>query len=272
VVPIKNICITSLKRILRPIVRFSLSQSIKHRELVEYLKLTYIQVAKEELEKLSSPTTPSKISVMTGIQRKDVSRLLNEGPDTNTNGDVIARIIGLWENGKLYKNDFGRPEVLLLSGKNSPFSKLVSNVSTDLNPYTVAFELMRSNVAIQTAKGLKLTKPGYEPTANIGESLRLLGEDNEYLYSGVLENIFNPNEIKNIHVKTHFDNIPASMENKIRSWFLEKGGKFHEEARTFLSKYDRDLNPELSKKYLDEPAITATICTFSLVEKVKTPQ
>ncbi len=267
---LKELCINSLFRLLRPIARFSLKHSLKHRDIVEYLKITLVQVAKEELESLDLPSTPSKISVMTGIQRKEVSRILVEGPEAKTEGDVISRIIGLWQNGKQYKDKYGRPKVLELAGREGEFANLVSSISTDLNPYTVAFELERSGLAKQTPSGIKLIKPGYEPSSDdVEESLKLLGQDSELLYHSVLENVFSPKGIKNVHVKTYFDNIPESMEDEIRAWFLNQGNKFHEEARAFLSERDRDLNPKIAIKYPTEKPMTASICSFSSIEKKK---
>ncbi len=203
---------------------------------------------------------------MTGIQRKDVSRLRTADLQVKPKGDLISRVIGLWQGQARYRDAKGNPKVLQFTGRDGAFADLVAKVSTDLNPYTVAFELERTKLAEQTETGMKLLKRGYEPHDDAEEGLHLLANDNSNLYGAVLENIFTPRDLKNLHVKTEFDNIPARFESEIRKWFLEKGGDFHHAARAYLSSLDRDITPEMQKKYPDDAALRAAIGTVSFTE------
>ena len=246
-------------------MRYCIRNSLKQRELYEYLKLAFVEVAGEELAKLDSEPTPSKICAMTGIQRRDVSRLLSAEPGAKPNRDLISRVIGLWQAHAKYRDAKGNPRVLPFTGREGEFADLVAEVSTDLNPYTVAFELQRTNLAEQTDSGMKLLKRGYETGNDAEASLRLLAQDSEILHEAVLENIFSPLDQKNLHVRTEYDNIPSSFEPEIRKWFLEKGGDFHRSARIYLSSLDRDISPDVKKKYPEEPALHAVIGSVSFI-------
>lgn len=267
-IAIQEISKKALIGLLKPIVRFALSVGVRYKDITDCLKLAFIKVAEEELEKINHQVSPSKLSAMTGIQRKEISRLLENPIIRTTSGDLITKIIGLWRHSKKYQKENGQTKVLDLKGRDSAFGKLVSQVSTDLNPYTVAFEMQRLGYVEETDKGLKLLKHGYEPKGDIKESLRLLSEDEDLLFNSVLENVFFDNEIKNLHVKTQYDNIPKSLEPKIRAWFLENGGKFHNDVRTFLSSCDRDLTPKLNETYPEDDSIKASICSYSFTKKI----
>jgi hypothetical protein len=265
---IKNICRTALLALLRPTIRYCITHSIKHRDLIEYIKMVYIQVARDELEKQQISATPSKVCAMTGIQRREVTRLLSSGLETKPERDLISRVIGLWQGAERYQDSSGAARILQFTGREGEFADLVASVSTDLNPYTVAFELERAQLAESTKDGIKLLKTGYQPDGNLEESLRLLAEDSEFLHLSVCENIFKKSIEKNLHVKTDFDNIPARFEKNVRQWFLEHGGDFHRSAQTFLSSLDRDHNPALAQNTQDEPSLRALIGTFSWTESI----
>ena len=262
----REICKMSLVLLVRPLVRFALRHSIKLRDLTEHIKYAYVHLAKDELLLLGESVTVSKISAMSGLQRPEVSRLLGADSKVATDADIITRVIGLWQNSKAYKDKAGRTRALTHTGREGEFAKLVASVSTDLNPYTVAFELERAGIAKQTEHGLKLIKEGYESLDNIEEGLSLLAKDSSDLYRAVDENIFDSPSERNLHIKTEFDNIPVSKKDYVRRWFSKKGADFHAEARTFLSTLDRDINPSAEKPSKKEPSMRAMIGTFSFTE------
>jgi Family of unknown function (DUF6502) len=244
---VREICSAALVKLLMPVAKFCLRHSLKQREVLELLKLAFVRVAREELERLSLPVTPSKISVMTGIQRRDVSRLLGDPELPGRDRDIVSRVIGLWETGRRYRDNAGRPRILSFTGREGDFADLVAAVSTDLNPYTVAFELERMKAVRQA-------------------------EDSMILHQAVVENIFDQAPVKNIHVKTRFDNIPASFEAEVRSWFLRRAGEFHHDVREYLSSLDRDSNPEIKRSHAEEDAICASIVSVGLTTAVETEE
>ncbi len=260
---------TPFIRLLKPIVWFAIRHSLKFREFEEMAKQAFVELAEKEMLQLDQTITISKLSVITGIQRKDIKRLCNKSPSVNFEIDFITKIIGLWQNNKKFCDRSGKPRILSFKNRQGDFVKLVSKVSTDLNPYTVLFELDRAGIAKNTEAGIQLIKPAYQPQQNLKESLRLLAEDSEYLHKAVSENIFSAAKENNLHIKTEYDNIPVCFGDEIRSWFLQKGADFHQQIREYLSQFDRDINPTIKSKYPDEASIRAVLGTYSLTEEVK---
>ncbi len=266
---VQDILRHSMIELLKPVVRFVLRRGIHIQDFEEAAKAAFIEVASQEIEKTGEPVTVSKLSAATGLQRRDIKRLQSPTSEQNKAGDLITRIVGLWQSSSKYKDKRGQPRVLTFKGKSSEFLKLVESVSTDLNPYTVLFELERSGVAKQTEGGVRLIRAGYEPTGDITEGLRLLAEDSNYLHKTLEHNLFVDPAEPQLHAKTFFDNIPASKASLVKKWFLEKGAAFHNEAREFLSKLDRDTNDE--KTATNEDSIKAVVGTFGIVEATVEP-
>ncbi len=216
-----------------------LKHSLRIADLIEIAKQTLVEVAAQELKAKGEEVSLSRINVMTGIHRAEVARIYNTGKIRGLRENVISKVISTWQHDRRFASANGNPKVLKLEGMDSAFIKLIQSVSIDLNPYTVLFELERTETVKRTAKGLKLRKRIYL-TKDREEGFRFLSEDTQDLMSAVEENLDNLHELPNLHIKTEFDNIPESALPKIRRWLLHKGSAFHKNVSTYLSRFDRD--------------------------------
>jgi len=70
--------VAALRRVLRPLIRLLLSYGIRYQTFCDLAKSTYIQVAEEEFKLDNKAQTDSRISLLTGVHRRDVNRLRNE--------------------------------------------------------------------------------------------------------------------------------------------------------------------------------------------------
>lgn len=254
-----------LKLLLKPIAKFSLKRSLRIQELLEAAKVAFVEAAAEEMERDGLEINFSRISVMTGLQRREVRRLYTDNPNLKQDSNFLHRVLNQWSQDPKFLMKNKRPRTLELDGVNSEFVELVSSVSKDLNPYTVLFELERTGSVKKDGNKIKLVSDVFVPK-DIEDKFTLLGEDTNTLIEGVSENIFDDIVPKNLHVTTYYDNICMDKVTEIKNWFLDKGEKFHDEARKFLSKYDKDLNPALDEQ---KGGVKASITTFSKIEENK---
>ena len=81
-------------------------------------------------------------------------------------------------------------------------------------------------------------------TGNWLAGYNLLSADLNSLARTVDENLSAPEEQKNLHARTEFDNIYYKDLPTIRKWLLEEGTRFHDKARSFLAQYDQDIVPD----------------------------
>ncbi len=237
-------CLTLL---LRPVVTFCMKRGIQVQDLIESVKIVFVDLAAEELERGQHEISISKINLITGLHRRDVTRLYQFATTKEQDTGLVTRVIGQWQSDKRFRAKSGKGARLLsYEGAESEFALLIATVSKELNAYTVLFEMERIGAVEKSKKGLKLiTRAFLPPKGDLKESINLLAKDCEDLMSAVESNLNDDLKIKNLHLKTEYDNIPESCLPKIRSWVLKEGSAFHEKVRGFISTFDRDINPEV---------------------------
>ena len=224
--------------VLSPAVRHLVRRGLKVQEIEEALKIALIEVIESELVSVGEKVNISRLSIATGLHRRDVMRLWRDEAPRDSAANLLTKIVGEWQRNR---------KILSIEGPESEFAELVSSVSKDLNPYTVLFELERAGLIEKTSKGAKLTKPSYQPSKqNIEASLQMLNRDATDLYDAVDENIYKDEEIKNLHINTEFDNVPADQLPKIKKELLKRGAAFQSEIKKYLEQFDRDVNPSVT--------------------------
>lgn len=261
----QSIIINCLGLLLRPVARFCLRRSIKMQDYLEASKQAFIDIASEELALRGESKSVSRLSVMTGIHRREIDRFLNSESQSRYGHDLPTRVIGQWQSDKRFLSKSGKPRILEVEGKKSEFVDLVASVSKNLNPYTVLSELERVSAVERTPNGLKLVRQSYESAGDIGQGFQLLSEDSNDLIRAVEENVFDRAPKTNLHIKTQYDNISPAYLETIRSWFLEKGRQMHEDARKFLSQFDKDINKDLKS---GEGRVRVALGSYSFTETV----
>lgn len=257
-----------VQQLLRPIVRFCLRRSLKIQDVIEAVKQSFVEVAQEEMTEEGHPFSVSRLSVMTGIHRRETSRLAAGDSKESDDARLLSKIIGKWVNSRKYQTQTGRPRALTVEGKQSEFVELVKSINRELNPYTVLFELERTGVVERTSKGLlKLIGQIYIPRGDARKGLMLLASDTEDLIECVSENVYSPEEIPNLHIRTEFDGIRSDCFNEVKQWVLEKGTQFQMEVEEYLASLDQDIYPELKSEKEEEKNLRIIVGSFSRVEK-----
>lgn len=265
----KEIRHKALRLMLRPIVRFWLESAETIQEFIDVLKNVFVEIAQEELDKRAEKVNVSRVSIMTGVHRPDVSRILNEEAPPKLLPDVVSRIIGQWEQDSDFSTKAGKPRVLSFSGQDSEFAKLVARVSRAIAPGTALFELERSGAVERTKRGLKLVRATQRHTRDFEDTIELLSEDIETLISAVQQNIKAQEQTSpNVHMRTEYDNVFVRDLPEIREWLRDQGKRLHKETRAFLAQFDKDIVEESPRGEKDEQAGgTVILGTFTYIDE-----
>jgi len=137
----------ALRHVLRPLVRLLLSNHVTHPTLAKLLKEVYVEVALRDFPIEGKAQTDSRITLLTGIHRKDVKQLRGEiggehvAPRSVSLG---ALLVARWTGTPAYLNREGRPRALAWgggTGKEPTFDGLVSSVSRDIRPRAILDEV-----------------------------------------------------------------------------------------------------------------------------------
>lgn len=173
------VLIRALRQVLRPVVRLMLASGVTFPMIAELLKGLYVEVANSDFGLDSRPPTDSRISLISGVHRKDVRRL-REGdltseevvPDTISFG---GQLIATWLGDERFLDEEGQARALSRTrsedGKAS-FEDLVASRSTDIRPRVVLDEWLRIGIArIDELDRLVLNTDAFIPQAGWEEKL-----------------------------------------------------------------------------------------------------
>ena len=70
--------LSAIHHLLRPLVRLLLQHGIAYQAFCELIKSVYVKVAEQEFKLDAKVQTDSRISLLTGIHRREINRLRNE--------------------------------------------------------------------------------------------------------------------------------------------------------------------------------------------------
>jgi hypothetical protein len=150
----------SLIHLLLPITRLLVRGGIGIDELVRAAKRAYLSEAVEAVTRQDGKANISRLSVATGMTRKEVSILLGESQqdrratETRRSGQQRAlRVLRGWLTDPRFQNRRGRPGDLPYRGKRSSFSLLVRFYGGDVTPKSVLRELERMGIVDTTSAG-----------------------------------------------------------------------------------------------------------------------
>ena len=128
-------------------------------KLVRAAKRAYLRAAMEAVLPKGQRINVSRLSVATGMTRKEVSSLLRDVPkDRNTiarvHGEQRAlRVLRGWLTDPRFQNRSGHPGILAHHGNTKSFAYLVKLYGGDVTPKSVQRELERMGLAEATRSG-----------------------------------------------------------------------------------------------------------------------
>ncbi len=230
--------------LLKPCLRFCMRNLISLQEVIRIAKATLVDLAIEELESKNEPVNTSRIALLTGVHRKDVQYIRDQGGPKQRPSLFAQRLLARWENDARYRTANGKCRVLRCDGERSEFWALVQSVSREINPASALSDLESRGAVVRRGDTVRLVYEFERLGSNPIEGYRLGALDAQDLLEAVQDNIQAPSVDPNLHLRTEFDNIFASDIPKIRRWLLLEGSKFHRRVRAYLSRFDRDLRPE----------------------------
>lgn len=243
----------AIVKLLKPLVRVLLRNGIAFDALSELLKKLYVDVAENEFAIPGKKQSVSRISTLTGINRKEVSRARKlEMLDLSTmtqQYNRAARVISGWIQDPDFKNKRGDPAELSLDQGNASFKALVKKYSGDIPSGAIADELLRVG-AIQLSQNgkIKLIQNAYIPENNIDEKIRILGTDICDLIQTIDHNIFTDPDSPYFQRKVSYNAINEGALPFLRKKLNNGAQNCLEDLNKLLANYDSDTNPEITEK------------------------
>lgn len=181
--PIPDTLLKALKRALRPLVRLALAKGVGFPRLAELLRELYVDVAARDFPVPGKAQTDSRLSLLTGIHRKDIKRLRALPSDDERLPEAVSlgmRLVNAWHATPFADAD-GQPRPLprlASQGGDLSFDGLVASVSKDIRARAVLDEWLRLGVvAVDDAQNVCLASDAFVPHQGFAEKAFYFGHN-----------------------------------------------------------------------------------------------
>jgi hypothetical protein len=184
----------AIYRLLRPLVRVTLRHGLAYGSFAEIARKAYVEEGLDLLRRDGRRPTISAVAAMSGLTRKEASRLASEDVvdgDATSNDqryNRAVRVITAWALDPRFVGDDGEPRVLPPDGDIS-FATLVREYSGDVTPTAMLATLESSGTVRVAESGVELLNRAYLPTKTPVASLNILGNDVAELLSSIDHNL-----------------------------------------------------------------------------------
>lgn len=142
--------LAALRRLLAPLVKLLTAQGVTYPMLAELLKQVYVDVAARDFALGDAAPTASRVSLLTGVHRKDVKRLrAGAVPGGEAMPEIVAlgaQLAAAWTTRRDLRDRSGRPRPLprlASQGGERSFEALVASISKDIRARPLLDEWLR---------------------------------------------------------------------------------------------------------------------------------
>lgn len=228
------------RRILTPLVRILLRNGVTAQTAQELVRKTYVDVAFDDFQPESGKQTLANVSVLTGLNRKEVARLHKlEGitDEDKTGWTRAGKVLDGWLTDPAYQNEAGFPLDLPFSGESPTFTELVKKYSGDMYPTPLRDELLRVGALVERRGMLRMTKRGYVPGKDEAAKIDILGVDTSEIMDTIDHNICNEDQPL-LQYKVLADNLPAEHLDEFNEFSRRVSLHTVDEIRRWLIEHD----------------------------------
>lgn len=235
-------------RLLRPLVRLLLRNGVSYSTFSDLVKWVYVDVAGKEFGIKGRKQSTSRVSVITGLSRKEVLRVRRlSSPEDRVSTEQYnraARVIAAWRRERDFLDGKGMPAPLPMTGSGATFSGLVKRFSGDVPVRATLDELIRVGAVERSKDGkVRLLTRAYIPEKSDADKLHILGTDVAHLISTIDHNLKSEPILLRFQRKVAYDNLPDDVLPQFRKLSGKKAQALLESLDRWLAQHDRDINP-----------------------------
>jgi len=247
--PITKTLQGAIVKLLRPLVQMLLRNGISYHVFADLVRWVYVDVAFKGFGIPRRKQTSSRVSVVTGLSRKEVQRLRDldilTDEDTPKRYNRATRVISGWIRDPIFLDSNNDPSGLPIEGKVS-FSSLVKKYSGDMPVRAVLDELPNISAVARQADGtIRLLTRAYLPSADKQAKLHILGTDVADLLATISHNLDAKGKKLFFQRKVSYDNVPKEVLEEFKSLSSRESQALLEEMNKWLTARDRDTNPDV---------------------------
>jgi hypothetical protein len=179
-VVIKQQVLAACRHLLVPLVRVLLRNGVTWAEFADLGKETFVEVARRDYGIQGRPTNNSRVAMLTGLSRREVTRvrdvLIGEAPAAEPRASRVAQVLSGWHLDAEFLDAAGQPAVLSASGAERSVEALLKRYAGDLPHGAFLKELQQLGLVEKAGKqGFRVLARDYVRSAADPDIVRQLG-------------------------------------------------------------------------------------------------
>lgn len=239
---------SALRHLLRPLVRIVLQRGMAFDQFADIARNVFVEVAERDFALRGRKQTVSRLSVLTGLTRKEVARQLAHRIAEDEAGAAsynrAARVVTGWIQDHPLEGTASGAAPLPVEGPGS-FAEVVRRYSGDMPVRAVLDELLRVGAVRMRDGEVELVQRHYIPPLGDERKLVYLGDDAADLIATIGHNLGAAAGETRLQRKVFYDNVPAESLPEVRRIARARGERLLDELARELSRHDRDVNAAL---------------------------
>jgi hypothetical protein len=223
--------------LLEPLIRLLLKSGVSWKEFADLAKAKYVQVATEDFGIKGRPTNASRVAILTGLDRREVSRLRDaldvEAHEGRGYTSKATQVLSGWYHDADFLGSDGKPRDLPLEGETGSFTALLRRYAPGIPPVAMIKELKTAAAIESRADGsLRALKRQYIPQQLDDARIRLFGSIVHDLGTTLEHNLTRPAQ-----VPPRFERraVSVRVDPKVLPQFREL---LESEGQAFLERVD----------------------------------
>jgi hypothetical protein len=189
--PDQSALLETLRQLLQPLARLAVSRGLPYARLDEMLRSALVDAARQLPSHADGHGEVSRISTATGLNRREVTRLLQEdGPARPVRRWPAGEVFTRWLSDAQYRSK-GRPRTLARQGAEPSFESLAQSVTRDIHPRSLLEELTRLGLARwdEASDTVELQREAVVPRSDFARMLSFLGDNVGDHLNAAVENV-----------------------------------------------------------------------------------
>lgn len=210
-------------------------------EFADLSKSMFVQAATDEYGINGRPTNISRVSILTGISRKEVKRQRDlisiEAPAKPGKTTDATRVLSGWHQDPVYLDAKSNPRPIPENGSAPSFETLCQNYGGDIPMHAMLKELLKTKAVERRPDGyLGAISRFYQPAVHDDENLRWAVQMIRDLVETMNNNVFlDGTHVPRFGRKAENERIPTSEIPAFRQHLTLQGQKFLEEIDDWLT-------------------------------------
>jgi hypothetical protein len=240
----------AFRRIFRPVAGILLRAGVTWREVVDLGKAIYVEVATQDFGIRGRPTNVSRVSILTGLTRREVSRirkLLAEADNAVVDSmNHATRVLTGWFTDDEYVDSDGSPRPLESGGAGSSFEALCKRYVSDVAPQTMLKELKHVGAVVEDHDGKLVAKMRtYMPRQLDEAQILSSGSVLQDLGKTVAYNLYrDEDDMPKFERRASNMRVRASAVPAFQAFLDKEGQEFLERVDAWLSANEADEDSE----------------------------